>query len=263
MSQLPVPNPPNPVPPPPGTGDTYSQSAACVIELAMRDSGLIDHMEMPGSEDYRQYMLRLNALINFEQTQGLKLWLQENVTFTPVLNQQVYAWGPNGDIVMPRPTRIIEGFFTFPLSATSGIQTRYSLYQLSRQEFNQLGVLNVPGITNSFFVDKQQANLNLWLWLDPDAFTASATVTFVTQTQINQAISITDSMNFPIEWFQYLHWALASEIDIGQPAAVQQNNDTNRDMYRAALENFDVEDTSTYIQADPRVALYSGVGRFA
>lgn len=255
MSQLPVPNPPNPVPQPAGTGAPYLQNANMAIELAMRDAGLIDFMDDPKSEDYRQYLPRLQYLINFEQTQGIKLWLQENVTMTPVLNQQSYLWGPGGDIVMPRPTRIIEGFFTFPLSATSGIQTRYPLYQLSRQEFNQLGVLNTPGITNSFFVDKQQFNLIVWLWLLPDLFTSQATVTFVTQTQINQVISITDQMNFPIEWFQFLHWALACEIDQGQPMAVQSKNEGQRDYYRNALENFDVEDASTYIQADPRVTV--------
>lgn len=258
MSQPPVPNPPNPVVQPAGTGAIYSQNANTVIEWAMRDAGLIDFEEYPESEDYRQYLGRLNALINFEQTQGLKLWLQENITFTPILNQQQYLWGPAGDIVSARPTRVIEGFFTFPTSLTAGIQTRYPLYQLSRQEFNQLGVLNVPGITNSFFIDKQQVNLIVWLWLDPDAFTSTASVTFVTQTQINQVISITDQMNFPIEWFQFLHWALACEIDQGQPMAVQAKNEGMRDYYRAALESFDVEDTSTYIQADPRMMFDNG-----
>jgi hypothetical protein len=261
MSQPPVPNPPNPVPQPAGTGDPNSTSVYTVIELAMRDAGLLDQAELPDSEDLRQYMLRMNQLINFQQTQGLKLWLQENVSFTPVLNQQSYLIGPTGDIIMPRPTRVIEGFFTFPLPATAGIQTRYPLYQMARQEFNQLGVLNVPGITNSFFYDKQQNQGVLWLWLLPDLFTSQATVTFVMQTQINQSISLTDNMNFPIEWFQYLHWGLASEIDTAQPAKIQEENDKNRDMYLAALENFDVEDASTYIQADPR--LMFDHGRFA
>lgn len=261
MSQLPVPNPPNPVPLNPGTGDAFVTSAMVVIDWAMRDAGLLDMAETPDSEDYRQYLGRLNALINFEQTQGLKLWLQQNISFTPVLNQQQYLWGPAGDITMPRPTRIIEGFFTFPIIATAGIQTRYPLYQLSRQEFNQLGVLNSPGITNSFFIDKQQVNLIVWLWLNPDAFTATATVTFVTQVQINQSISITDSMNFPIEWFQFLHWALACEIDQGQPLAIQAKNESQRNFYRGALEDFDVEDASTYVQADPR--LMFDHGRFA
>jgi hypothetical protein len=291
VSQLPQPNPPNPVPVPPGTGDPLSTSAAAVIEFAMRNCLLIDKLEQPDSDDYRQYMPRLNGLINFEQTQGLKLWLQENISFTPVVGQQAYAWGPTGDITMPRPTRIIEGFFTFPVGAVGNaiatdagilIQTdsgqqlitsqgasynppsvlvRYPLQQLSRNEFNNLGVLNVSGITNSFFVDKQQQNLIVWLWLNPDAFVARSLVTFVTQVQVNQAISITDSMNFPIEWFNFLHWALACEIDQGQPASVQAKDEAMCDFYRTALENFDVEDTSTYLTPDTRVGF--STGRFA
>jgi hypothetical protein len=261
MSQSPVPNPPNPVPQSSGTGYAYSQSANMIIEMAMRDAGLIDKAEFPDSDDYAEYMQRLNMMINFEQTQGLKLWLQENVTITPVLNQQSYAFGPNGDVVMPRPTRIISGFFTFPTSITNGIQVRYPLYQMSRDEFNNLGVLNVPGIMNSFFADKQQLNLIVWLWLLPDLFTSQATCTFVTQTQVNQVISLTDQMNFPIEWFQYLHWNLAAEIDTGQPAAIQAQNDSMASFYRTALENFDVEDTSTFLQMDYRNTINNG--RFA
>jgi len=290
MSQLPVPNPPNPVPQPAGTGDPFAQTATYAIELAMRDAGLLDKMDEPDSEDYRQYLGRLNMMINFEQTQGLKLFLQEDVSFVPILGQQRYAWGPGGDITMPRPTRIIAGYFTFPtntvgeviqtdagitiqtdsgLSITtsgggaplSNIQVRFPLYQLSRDEWNNLGVLNAPGLTNSFFVDKQQFYLNLWLWLNPDAFTSQATVTFTTQVQVNQAISITDQMNFPIEWFQWMHWALACEIDQGQPMAIQAKNESMRDSYHEKLVDFDVEDTSTYIQADPRVG--HSTGRFA
>lgn len=294
MSQPPVPNPPNPVPQSPGTGDPFDQSAAMAIELAMRDACLLDKMDQPDSDDYRLYLPRLNRLVNFEQTQGLKLWLQEDITFTPILGQQRYQWGPGGDIVMPRPTRIIAGYFTFPtgtssagtgviqtdsgvniqtddgqLIVTSGtssttagnIQVRFPLTSLSRDEFNNLGVLNVQGIVNSYFVDKQQFFLNLWLWLNPDAFTARATVTFTTQTQVNQSISITDGMNFPIEWFEFIHWNLAAMIDQGQPSAIQAKNQYWADYYRTALENFDVEDTSTFIQPDTRLGF--GSGRFA
>jgi hypothetical protein len=292
MSQLPVPNPPNPVPQPPGTLDNYAQSAAQAVEFAMRNAGLLDKLDMPDSEDYRQYIPRLNGLINFEQTQGLKLWLQEDITFTPVQGQQLYAMGPNGDIIMPRPTRVIAGYFTFPTGAggtgviqtdagidiqtdsgqliqasqtgsgaQTNVQVRFPLTPLSRDEFNNLGVLNVQGITNSYFADKQQNNLNLWLWLNPDAFTALATVTVTTQTQINQIISITDAMNFPIEWFQFVHWGLSCEIDQGQPLAVQNKNEGMRDYYRDKLEGFDVEDTSTFLQPDSR--MFSSVGKFA
>jgi hypothetical protein len=292
MSQFPVPNPPNPVPQSAGTGDPLAQSAAMAIELAMRDAGLLDKLDQPDSDDIRQYLPRLNNLVNFKQTQSLKLWLQEDITFTPVEGQQLYAWGPGGDIVMPRPTRIIAGYFTYPTGASgtgiiqtdSGIsieadsgellqtsqsttssagsvQVRFPLYQLSRDEFNNLGVLNASGITNSFFVDKQQFFMNVWLWLSPDLFTSEATVTFTTQTQINQAISITDQMNFPIEWFQWIHWALACEIDSAQPLAIQAKNEKMEDKYGTALDNFDVEDASTYIQPDPRASSYRG--RFA
>jgi hypothetical protein len=295
MSQNPVPNPPNPVPQPAGTGDPYAQNANMAIELAMRNAGLLDKLDFPDSEDYRQYMPRLNGFMNFHQTQGLKLWLQEDITFTPVLGQQQYVWGPGGDINMPRPTRIIAGYFTYPVGSSSGggqliqtdsgisiqtdsgqlistsggtisgsgqsIKVRYPLSQLSRDEFNNLGVLNVQGITNSFFVDKQQLAVNVWLWLNPDLFTSQSTVTLTTQVQVNQVISITDQMNFPIEWFQFMHWGFACEIDQGQPLAVQAKNEKMRDMYQEKLEDFDVEDTSTYIVPDTRLGF--GSGRFA
>lgn len=261
MSQLPVPNPPNPAPAGGGTPYGQAYSPYHVIEEAMRDAGYLDLLDTPTSEHLRMYITRLQELVNTEQTRGLKLWLQEDVAFTPVEGQQSYAFGPAGDVQMPRPSRIIEGYFTFPTSIAGGLQVRYPLIQLSRRDFNMLGVLNAQGITNSFFVDRQQVNTIVWLWLNPDAFTAMATVHLVCQVQVNQLISLTDTVNFPVEWFSYLHWALADEISTGQPAKVQEKCLAKRADYRMVLEGFDVEDASTLIQPDPRMQ-YVG-GRFA
>lgn len=258
MSQFPVPNPPNPVPQPAGTGYANAQTAYHVVCEAMHDACYLDLAEDPGSDELALYLPRLNELINTEQTQGLKLWLQEDVSFTPVQSQQTYAIGPAGDIVMPRPTRIIEAYFMLPVAQVGGQQVIYPLIPLSRNEWDMLGTRNPPGITNSYFVDKQQNQLNLNLWLNPDAYTASATVHLICQVQVNQIISVTDSMNFPIEWFSYLHWALADEISTGQPAAVQAKCQMMRQFYWQKLWSFDVEDTSTALQVDPQMAYGTG-----
>lgn len=222
----------------------------------MRDAGYLGTLDDPSSDDLAEYIPRLNELVNMEQTQGLKLWLQEDVSFTPVESQQSYALGPSGDVVMPRPTRIIEGYFMLPTTDTGGIEIIYPLIQLSRNEWDTLGVRNPQGITNSYFVDKQQENLIVWLWLNPTAYTATATVHFICQCAINQVISITDAVNFPPEQFIYLHWALADEISTGQPVAIQAKCSRMREYYRQKLEAFDVEDTSTFFQADPRATYF-------
>lgn len=258
MSQPPVPNPPNPVPAPAGTGYSGMYTYYRIIKDAMFEAGYLDMLEDPSADDLAQYLPRFNNLVNLEQTQGLKLWLQEDVSFTPVQGQQSYAMGPSGDIVMTRPTRVIEAYFMLPTALTGGQQIIYPLIPMSRSDWDMIGARNPLGITNSYFIDKQQNNLIVWIWLNPDAYTAQATVHLICQVQTNGIVSVTDVGNFPVEWGMYFTWAMADEICNGQPLAIQQKCKAQREYYRQFLEGFDVEDVSTSFVADPRIMFERG-----
>jgi hypothetical protein len=253
MTQTPVPSPTNPVTPPAGSPSSWFNSPFRCIKFAMRDAGYIGRDDEPTSDDYAEYMPRLNDVFNFLQARpGLKLWLQEDLAFSPVAptsptqGTNLYSFGPTGTVVMPRPPRIIEAYYA------DSNNIRRPLVVLSRNEWDYLSTLNTQGEISSYFIDKQQLLTNFYTWLTPDAVAATGMVHALCQIQVNNMISLTDTMNFPQEWFGALHWTLGYDISIGQPQSVIKQCQMNSEKYLQILEDWDVEDAPTQFQPDPR-----------
>jgi len=77
---------------------------------------------------------------------------------------------------------------------------------------------------------------------------------------VTNFISVTETMNFPIEWRIALRWGLADELATGQPQAIMDRCQGRALAYRTMLEDWDVEDASTRFTADTRG--YGFMGRF-
>lgn len=250
--QNPVPNPPNPIPPPSGAPNPNANNPYRIITTALMNAGYLELGESPSSEQIAWCIPLLNDLFNGLQTQGLKLWLQEDVSIVLTEGVNLYSFGPAGTVTMPRPPRFLEGYWQDQWG------NRRPLIVLSRNEWDYLSTLIQQGPVNSYFVDKQQLVTNLYLWLTPDAWSAAnGNVHMLTQVQVNNMISLTDQLNFPIEWFLGLHWGLADMICTGQPASIMQRCQAKAAQYLAALQDWDVEDASTTFQPDQRTQ-YNG-----
>ena len=142
------------------------------------------------------------------------------------------------------PTRVIEGW-----RVTSTGQ-RTPLTSLSWNEYHRLGNLTTPGYTNSYFVDKQAANLMVRFWPVPDTAVATGTLELLLQTQATAPTELDETISFPVEWYLALRWALADELSSGQPAIIMERCAGKAASYRQALEDWDVEDTPTRFQPD-------------
>lgn len=223
-----------------------------IIRFAMQDAGLLSAGQDPDSYQLAQYMTRLNDLINFMQTRGLKLWLNELLTVPLIAGQSLYTINPTGNIAMTKPLRVLQGSFIDQYQITR------PLLVLSRDEYMRLSAQTQMGSVNSYFTDKQQLSLNVYLWLTPDSFAALGTVQLLIQTQVQNLVSLTDSMNFPMEWFIALHWILADDISTGQPQDVIERCATKAAGFMQALEDFDVEDASTMFAPDQRASYQMG-----
>jgi hypothetical protein len=238
----------------PGTGPANTNNAYQVITLAMRNAGYLDKLQDPSSDDLAEYMPRLNSLVNFEITQGLKLWLEQDVSFTAIQGYNNYQFGSNCTNTVagtyfnvPRPLSVKEAYWQ------DAWGNRRPLISMSRNDWDTLGTVITQGPVNSYYSDRQQNFLNLWIWLSADYWTANyGQVHAILRVQANQVISITDAMNFPVEWFQFLQWALAAEIDTGQPKEITDTCDKMTAFYRNALEGWDTEDANTVFQPDSR-----------
>jgi hypothetical protein len=218
-----------------------------IIRMAMVDAGYLQDGDDPTPEQYANYLNRLNDLINFWQTQGLKLWLQTDLAVPLVAGQATYTIGPSGSVVMAKPTRVLDDGYYLD---SSNIKRPLTL--ISRNEYMRLSNVIQTGAVNSYFVDKRQTDIAVSMWLVPDTQAASGEVHLLIQQQVSNLVSLTDSMNFPFEWFLALRWGLADDICTGQPQAIMTRCQMKAAIYFNALEAWDVEDASTRFTPDSR-----------
>jgi hypothetical protein len=227
-----------------------------IIRMALKDAGLIQDGDDPTSEQFADALNRLNDIINFEQTQGLKLWLQYDLAVPLVAGTNPYTIGPSGLVNMTKPTRVLDNGYYL-----DSYGNRRPLIMMSRDEWSRLSNPTAQGATTSYFVDKQQTQLVVYFWLVPDTQAATGVAHLLIQQQVSNIVSLTDGMNFPLEWFMWLRWALASDLSTGQPAIIMERCSVFAEGYRNALENWDVEDAATSFAPDQRVAYQSGAFR--
>lgn len=226
-----------------------------IISDAYQDAGLLQLGQEPSSEQIVVGMGKLTDLINYRQTKGLKLWLNVDTSVTLVAGQGTYTFGPSGTVEMVKPLRVIEAYYR----DLNGI--RRPLTVLSWDDYIRLSQINTTGAINSYFVNKKQTELSVFFWLVPDATAATGTAHLLLQTQVTNFISVTETMNFPIEWSLALRWGLADELATGQPQAIMDRCQMRAETYWAALEDWDVEDAPTQFQVDQRLTS-NNYGRF-
>lgn len=227
------------------------------IQDAYFEAGKIGLGEEPKSEMLVNGMRRLNQMINYFQTRGIKLWVQQDVSIAaPVLQTGVgvYTMGPTGTVVLfSKPRRVIESYYT-DLTANRRPLTQI----LSRNEWDTLSTTTQKGQITSIYVDKQLGNLVINVWMVPDLIAAQGQLHLITDMQIPNVSMLNDQMFFPPEWSFTLMWGLAYQVSTGQPQEVIEKCKYNADKYQEELEGWDVEDAPVTFQPDPRGAF---VGR--
>lgn len=217
-----------------------------IIQYAYVDAGLLQEGELPSSEKIASGMNRLNDLINLWGTQGLKLWtyLDQSITLTSGTGQ--YVLGPGGSIITTKPLRAIQGYYL------DSSNVRRPIYPLSWDEWLRLSQVTQTGQVTQYFIDKQAANLVVNFWLVPDSTAAAGTAHLLIPRQITNFTGLTDTMNFPQEWFMGLRWGLADELAVGQPQEIMARCEARANAYRQMLEDWDVEDAPTQFTPDMR-----------
>lgn len=234
---------------PANANDCYS-----VIRLGRIEAGLLQRGDEPSSETYAEDMLKLTGMINMWQTQGLKLWLQSDLSVPLVAGQATYTLGVGGSVSMVKPTRVVEGYYL------DSSNNRRPLTSMSLDEYTRLSNVVNQGALNSYFVQKNQTQLAVSFWLTPDTQAATGTAHLIIQQQVTNFIALNETMNFPPEWFLALYWGHADNVSGGQPQAIMDRCMSNALRYRTMLEDWDVEDTSTNFVPDQR--MMQNTGRF-
>lgn len=207
-----------------------------IIQDAYFDAGLLPEGDSLNGEQITNGLRKLTDLINLWQTQGIKLWLNQDISITLVSGTNTYTLGLTGTVVMTKPLRVIQAWFD------DGNDNRRPLTPLAWDDYARLSQITQEGAINSYFVDKRATVLSVFFWLTPDDTAATGTAHLLTQVQVTNPISVTETMNFPTEWRIALRWGLADEICTGQPQAIMDRCQQRAAVYRTALEDNDVED---------------------
>jgi hypothetical protein len=234
---------------------SVSNTAYGIIADAMVDVGFLQEGQRPDSEQLANYMRRLNDIVNLWQTYGLKLFLQQEISFNFLEGVNTYNFGPAGSTVeITKPSRILQGYVT-------ANNVRRPLVMISVDEWERLGqVIGNNGQVNSFMVRKWTDLLIVYVWPTPDATEVLNQCTFLFQIAPAGPILLSDATSFPQEWRIALRWALAEDICTGQPQTTVDRCVRNAQIYREQLEGWDVEDAPTYFGLDMRTT--QGYGRF-
>lgn len=236
------------------TNPTTFGTSIQIIRDAMVEAGYLGRGRDPTSDHYAMYINKLNYIFNHLQTRpGLKLWLNYDLPITLIAGTNLYTLGPSGTVPMTKPIRGFEAYYVDNVNAT-----RRPLIQMGRSEWDMLSTTLSQGPLTSFFVDKQQLSLNVYTWLTPDAEAALGTMHLIVTQQITNLVSLNDLMSFPVEWYLTIMWSLAAQICTGQPQAIVDRCEKMAAYHLQCLEDWDVEDSSTYFTVDQRTQTYQG-----
>lgn len=222
---------------------SVSNTAYGIITDAMHDAGLLGEGNDPNSEQLANNMRRLCDIINFAQTQGIKLFLHQEIEVDLVAGTSAYTLNNVAGVYPVKHLRVLDGYIRDSSS------NRRPLNSISWEEWARLPQ-GSQGAVTGYFVDKQATSLNIKFWNTPDTTEAGNTAVLVVHTQAANPFNLESDVSFPQEWRIYLRWALADDICTGQPQAIMDRCRQRAETYREMLEGWDVEDTATSFAAD-------------
>lgn len=221
-----------------------SNTAYGIIKDAMFDAGLLQEGDDPNSEQLATNMRRLCDIINLWQTQGLKLFLQDEISIVLTAGQNTYTVNPDAGLEPHKHLRVLQARIETPTG------NKRPINPISWNEWNQLS--SGSGSITGYHVDKQQGSLVVKFWNTPDANEALNTAVLLVHTQAANPFNLESDVAFPQEWRIALRWGLADDIATGQPQAIMDRCQQRAKLYREMLEDWDVEDTVTSFAPDMR-----------
>lgn len=190
---------------------TFSVTAQQIIRQALLTQGWLDYTTVTiDATKYADMQLALNIMIKAWSSRGLKLWTIEELVFQMVNGQTTYDIGP-GAVAAPgnRPLRIEQAFLRLQLPPNSN---DIPLTAMSRNEYELLGNKFSLGTPSSFFYDPQIPLGFISFYPTPNQFAQLnyAPHLFIRQ-DLQDVVMLTDTMQFPSEWYQALYYGLAAE----------------------------------------------------
>ncbi len=219
-----------------------SNTAYGIIADGMVDAGLLSEGQLPNSDQLSSGLRRLCDIINFIQTQAVKVFLDQEITVTMVAGTAEYTINPTAGLVPTKHLSVLQGY-------VQQINSKRVLVVASHNEYMNLPTTD-DGTVTQYYTKKLATSLSVVLWPAPDSTDAANTLVFLVRTQAPNPINLQENVTFPQEWRLPLRWLFADDICTGQPAEIMRRCSDKAEYYRDIIEGWDVEDADVTFAAD-------------
>lgn len=193
----------------------------------------------------------LDDIIQALSADGLRLWVQNDLTLPLVAAQSLYSIGTSAaDLNTARPQRVFSARLR---TISDGTDTPLVCY--SRSDYNLLSNKSQTGVPNAIYYDPKLPNGQLYVYLVPDATVASTYEIILTvQQPLETVTSSSTAITFPNEWFEALKWLMcdALSLDYGVSGEEYQLIAAKAQYWRNKLEDWDQEESSVRFSRDVR-----------
>jgi len=179
-----------------------------LIQLSLREAGIIGVGQTPGAEDINDSLRLLNAMMGQWSRRRWIVYHLVDVVFqaTGALS---YTVGPGGNFNTARPDKIESAFFRQTVQAPPN-NVDYPLVPLwSREEYNLIALKSLASFPQAYFYDSAWPMGFLYVWPVPnDQYEIHISVKDALQT----FPTLTTEINLPPEYEEALHYNLAVRL---------------------------------------------------
>lgn len=225
---------------------TWQLTVSQIIDAALRKVAALSSGTSATAANQADAMVALNAMLKTFQTKGMPLWAIKETSF-PLTATRTYTIGVGQTINVPAPLKIIQAYNKNVASGSSvpmNIRTRF--------DYNQMQPVST---TTGYPIDLEYEPGNqtgtIRIWPLPDSSSISNNqITIVYQRPFEDAVALTDNIDFPQFWHEAIIYGLASRLSPEYGVPLQDRTILKAEALeylKEALE-FGTEEGSMFIQ---------------
>jgi hypothetical protein len=180
---------------------TVLETCTAAMELA----GVLAGGETASATDAQRVFRALRGMLESWGTERNFIYVttQQAITATGATSYTIGEGTPAADIVSVRPNAITDDCFWRTGSSD------YPLYQINRQEYNEITNKSEGGLPGRIFYDATYPNGTLYVWPIP----SSGTIYLNSVKPLAALSLISDSLSYPPGYQRAIEYSLAEEIE--------------------------------------------------
>ncbi|GAA0809497.1 hypothetical protein GCM10009078_51740 [Cupriavidus gilardii] len=160
-----------------------------LINLALKDVGVIGEGQTPSAETAEDALMTLNQMIAQWQTEGIAVYAKQDISFQ-ANGALSYTIGAGGNVNIPRPVAIEAAFWR-------NIDVDYPLRVMTAfEDYQRLGVKTLQGVPAIVYYRPDFPLGELFIWPQPDYGDIHVTV----RKELPEYLTVGDEVSLPREY---------------------------------------------------------------